>query len=184
MRRPVVMIRLIIFLSIILPLSACSGVDIKDYSGQQPKFDLFDYFAGETRGWGMVQNRSGEVTRQFVVDIQGELTSRSQLVLTEDFSWDDGEQSQRIWTIGQDSQHQFSGTAADVVGQAAGQAYGNALNWTYQLDVPLSDKTVRLTFDDWMFLQPDQILINRAKMTKFGIRVGEVTIVFSKNNSR
>jgi hypothetical protein len=31
-----------------------------------------------------------------------------------------------------------------------------------------------------MFLQPDNILLNRAEMSKFGIRVGDVTIAFQK----
>jgi hypothetical protein len=33
-----------------------------------------------------------------------------------------------------------------------------------------------------MFLQPDGILINRAVMSKFGIRVGEVLIAFQQQN--
>jgi hypothetical protein len=35
-----------------------------------------------------------------------------------------------------------------------------------------------VTFDDRMWLQPDGILINRAKVKKFGIVFGEATIVF------
>jgi hypothetical protein len=31
-----------------------------------------------------------------------------------------------------------------------------------------------------MFLQQDGVLINRAEVTKFGLRLGEVTIVFRK----
>jgi hypothetical protein len=35
-------------------------------------------------------------------------------------------------------------------------------------------------FDDWMFLINDQVMINRAKMLKFGIELGEVTLSFHK----
>ena len=33
---------------------------------------------------------------------------------------------------------------------------------------------------DWMFLQPSNVLINRAKVSKFGIEVGSVTLAFIK----
>jgi hypothetical protein len=35
-------------------------------------------------------------------------------------------------------------------------------------------------FDDWMFLQPDGILMNRARVTKWGIAIGEVTLMFQR----
>ena len=34
--------------------------------------------------------------------------------------------------------------------------------------------------DDWMFLMNDQVMLNRATMRKFGIRLGEVTLSFRK----
>ena len=34
-----------------------------------------------------------------------------------------------------------------------------------------------------MFLVDENVLINRATMSKFGIRVGDVTISFMKNNN-
>jgi hypothetical protein len=35
-------------------------------------------------------------------------------------------------------------------------------------------------FDDWMFQMDEQVLLNRATMSKFGIRLGEVTLAFRK----
>jgi hypothetical protein len=37
-----------------------------------------------------------------------------------------------------------------------------------------------VSFDDWMYLQADGVLLNRAKMSKFGFTLGEVTIAFQK----
>ncbi|MAK55160.1 MAG: hypothetical protein CML17_04875, partial [Pusillimonas sp.] len=34
--------------------------------------------------------------------------------------------------------------------------------------------------DDWMFLMNDKVMLNRATMSKFGIRLGEVTLSFHK----
>ena len=40
---------------------------------------------------------------------------------------------------------------------------------------------LKITFDDWIFLQDDRVAINRATMTKFGFKVAELTVVFVKD---
>ncbi|MCW9077543.1 MAG: DUF3833 domain-containing protein [Gammaproteobacteria bacterium] len=151
----------------------------KDFEGTTPRLDLFDYFAGDTRAWGIFESRSGELKRQFTVDIRGEVEGDS-LTLTEDFVYADGETQQRIWRIRRLDEHRFEGRADDVVGTANGLAYGQALNWRYTLRLPFRDSTLEVKFDDWMYLQPDGVLINRATVSKFGFKVGEVTLFFSK----
>jgi hypothetical protein len=151
----------------------------KDFEGTTPRLDLFEYFAGDTRAWGIFESRSGELKRQFTVDIRGEVEGDS-LTLTEDFVYADGETEQRIWRIKRLDEHRFEGRADDVVGTANGLAYGQALNWRYTLRLPFRDSTLEVKFDDWMYLQPDGVLINRATVSKFGFKVGEVTLFFSK----
>jgi hypothetical protein len=34
--------------------------------------------------------------------------------------------------------------------------------------------------DDWMYLMNDKVMINKAVMSKFGLRLGEVTLTFVK----
>jgi hypothetical protein len=167
-----------VVLALWLLAAGCSGVDVKRYAGQQPEFDLFDYFIGETRGWGIVQDRKGELLRQFVVDINGYLNAAGELVLDEQFVWSDGEHSERIWTIERTGTHDFRGRAADVVGVAEGAVYGNVLNWNYVLNLEARGSTWKVRFDDWMFLQPDGLLLNRATMSKFGFELAQVTIAF------
>ena len=57
---------------------------------------------------------------------------------------------------------------------------GNALNWRYKLNLKVKDSTVAVDFDDWMFLQDDNILMNRAEVKKWGIVLGVVSITFKK----
>lgn len=154
---------------------------IEDYSQFEPHFDLFQYFQGNTRGWGMFQDRGRALKRQFVVDIKGEVNRDGELVLSEDFVWSDGEKSQRVWRIRKTDEHHYVGRADDVVGEARGTAYGNALNWRYDLNLPVDGKLWQVSFDDWMFLQPDGVLLNQAEMSKFGFRLGELTIAFQKH---
>jgi hypothetical protein len=35
-------------------------------------------------------------------------------------------------------------------------------------------------FDDWMYLMTERVMLNKATMSKFGIRLGEVTLSFVK----
>lgn len=163
--------------------AGCSAVDITAYRDQRPELDLFRYFEGDTRGWGIVQDRKGTLLRHFVVDIKGRVTDQGQLILNEDFVWSDGEESTRIWVLDRHSTHTFTGTADDVVGDAAGVSYGNVLNWRYRLNLRVDDSTWKITFDDWMFQVDEKVLINRATMSKFGVTVGEVTIAFRKSDS-
>lgn len=160
--------------------AGCSKMDVRNYDGRTPQLDIMDYFHGQTRGWGIVQDRFGNLKRQFVVDIDGRLDKEGNLVLAEDFSWDDGELSRRVWTISRTEAGSLRGRADDVIGEASGGAAGNVLNWKYKLELVIDGSSWVVSFDDWMFLQPDGILLNRAEMSKFGIRVGDVTIAFQK----
>jgi hypothetical protein len=67
-----------------------------------------------------------------------------------------------------------------VVGVAEGQAAGNALNWRYTLSLPVDGRVVEVQFDDWMYLMDDRVMLNKAVMSKFGIRLGEVTLAFTR----
>ncbi|MDJ0624107.1 MAG: DUF3833 domain-containing protein [Desulfocapsaceae bacterium] len=173
--------RVVIFSMALVIFAGCSAVDIKQYEGDTPQFLLYEYFKGETKGWGIVQDRKGNLLRQFVVDIKGTVNEQGELVLDEDFYWRDGEQEKRIWTIGRSGERSYTGKAADVIDSAKGEAYGNVLNWQYRLNLEVDGRTWEIHFDDWMFLQPDNVLINKAVMSKFGFKVGEITIVFLKN---
>lgn len=174
------MLRTFFALLLLMFLSGCFAVDIKTYEGTKPQLSLFDYFQGNSKGWGIVQNRKGELTRQFVVDIKGYLNEQGEIVLEEDFFWRNGEKSTRTWIINRLDNKKYTGRAADVVDVAQGSSSGSVLNWQYTLNLDVDGSTWEINFDDWMFLQQDNVLINKAKMEKFGFRVGEVTIVFMK----
>ncbi len=173
-------LRTVLLLLSLTLLAGCSAMQPKDFEGTTPRLDLFEYFAGESRAWGIFQGRSGELKRQFTVDIRGEVEG-DRLTLTEDFVYADGETQQRIWRVSRLDEHRYEGRAEDVIGVAEGVAYGQALNWRYTLRLPYGDGTVDVKFDDWMFLQPDGVLVNRATVTKFGLKVGEVTLFFMKS---
>ena len=67
-----------------------------------------------------------------------------------------------------------------MIGTALGEARGNAFRWGYTLALPVDGKVYEVQFDDWMYLMDDRVMLNKATMSKFGIRLGEVTLSFVK----
>ena len=150
-----------------------------DYKDTEPRLLIEEYFLGETRAWGLFEDRFGNLRRQFVVDITGTMEG-DELVLDERFEFSDGETDTRVWRIRKLDDHRYEGRADDVIGTATGVSYGNALNWAYELDLEVGERTIQVKFDDWMFLQPDGVLLNRARVTKWGFEIGEVTLAFKR----
>jgi len=164
-------------------LSGCAThLDGPRYDGQTPAFDLFTFFEGDIRAWGLVQNRSGEVVQRFDVDIVGTVEG-NRLTLDETFRYGLGEGvRERVWTISRDASGAYTGSAGDILGEASGHAYGNAFQWAYQMDLPVGDKTYRVKFEDWIFALDDRRIMNRSYIQKFGLDVAEVTIFMERQD--
>ena len=168
------------FFGVVIALltTSCTPVTISDYANQEPQFDMQAYFNGHIVAYGIVQDRSGKVIRRMTVDMQCSWQGDTG-TLDEDFTYADGKKERRVWTIKKQNDR-YSGTAADVVGEAVGTAAGNALNWKYVLALPIDNKVYHVHFDDWMWQLNDTIMMNRAVFSKFGFKLGEVLITFYK----
>jgi Protein of unknown function (DUF3833) len=171
--------RWMLALAAALWLGACATPTPQDYADARPVLDLKRYFDGDLVAHGMFSDRSGKVIRRFVVTLKGSWQG-NQGVLEEDFVYSDGTKERRVWRITQHGDGRYTGLADDVVGQADGRAAGNALNWRYTMRLPVDGSVYEVQFDDWMFLIDDQVMLNRAEMSKFGFRLGEVTLAFRK----
>lgn len=172
--------KLSLFLStlIIVLVSGCGSHRLADYAGTQPKFDLKQYFDRPVLAHGVITDRSGKVTRSMVVTIKSTWNGNVG-TLDEDFVYSDGKKEKRVWTITKDGDR-YTGTAADVVGEAKGEAVGNAFNWRYVLAFPVDGKVYHIDLDDWMWQIDEKVVINRAEFSKFGFKLGEVIITFTK----
>ena len=159
-------------------LAACATVDVGQYANEKPPLDLAQYFNGTVDGWGMFQDRSGAVVKRFTVRIDCTWKG-NEGTLDEYFEYADGTTQNRVWKLVKEG-NRYTGTAADVVGTAQGAASGNALRWNYVLALPVDGRTWNMDMDDWMYLIDDRTLLNRTTMSKFGFRVGEVTLSFRK----
>ena len=173
--------RWIAAIATLLALAGCAAPTPRDYAAQLPKLDLKTYFNGRVDAWGMIQDRSGKVTRRVRVEMTG--TWQGDVgTLDERFFYADGKTETRVWTIRKNGDR-YVGTAADVVGEALGEAAGNSLHWKYVLAAKRDNgDTVNLDIDDWMWLVDERTLVNRTAFSKFGIGFGEVTFFFRKRD--
>jgi len=172
--------RLLLLFILFLVLNNCSKMKPEDYKNTKPIIKIEEYFQGNVKAWGILQTRSGEVKRQFIADMKGNFDGQN-LILDETFIWNDGEKQERRWTIKKVGENKYEGTAPDVVGIAKGVSYGSAFKFEYKLLIPYKNKKIKVRFDDWIFKQDDKTAINKAILTKFGFKVGELTVVFKKD---
>ncbi|MFZ2988527.1 DUF3833 domain-containing protein [Ideonella sp.] len=172
-------LRVLLPLALAAGLLGCAGPSPADYASQTPVLDLPTYFNGPMTAHGIFTDRSGKVVRRFTVAMTGRWTG-NEGVLEEDFVYSDGEKQRRVWRIRKEAGGRYIGRADDVIGEATGVAAGNALNWRYTLALPVDGTVYEVQFDDWMYLMDDKVMLNKAVMSKFGVRLGEVTLSFYK----
>jgi Protein of unknown function (DUF3833) len=163
-----------------LLLAGCASAPVpENYAAEKPLLDLKTYFNGELLAHGLFTDRAGKVQRRFVVAMTGSWQG-NEGTLDERFTYSDGKTERRVWRLTDLGGGRYAGRADDVVGVAEGRAAGNALNWRYTLRLPVDGSVYEVQFDDWMFLMDDRVMLNKAVMSKFGIRLGEVTLSFTK----
>ncbi|MFP2770836.1 DUF3833 family protein [Oceanisphaera sp. KMM 10153] len=122
------------------------------------------------------QYRAGDFPQALVLRYQRDIGKEDLLDATVT------EWQRRVWYIEKSANGHYSGTADDVVVPAKGQARGGALNWRYTLSVPVDGQTWNIDFNDWMYLLDDNRVLNRAEMTKWGFKVGEVILWIERKN--
>ncbi len=158
-------------------ISACS-INPELYNDNKPSLSFSDYFQGKLCAWGTVHDRSEQVTRKFVANIDA-FQRNDQVILDEQFIFSDGEKQTRVWQFSE-TNDQITGTAGDVVGSATGIVYGDSLHLTYSLAIAQDDGTIEVEMDDWLHLVDRNTLMGTTKMTKWGFDVGQINIVIQK----
>lgn len=169
-----------LLLALTLFTTACVGKPtLDDPKLSERDFNLEAFFEGKVVAVGQFQDVFGTVRRRFNVTINGTWDGEV-LRLVEDFAYADGTFEQRIWTLRKTGPETWEGSAPGVLGLATGEENGDAFNWAYTIDLPVPDGSMRVSFDDWMWQLSDTQVLNRAYMTKFGVDIGEVIILFEK----
>ncbi len=164
-------------------LAGCADKSVQRFDGATPTFDPIAYFDGPTHSWGVLESRGGIPKSRFRADLVGRRDADT-LLLTQDFTFEDGRKQQRIWRIHRVDAHRYDASASDVVGVATGYAYGNAFRWDYTLQLKPGNPLSRVRMRHWMYLAGDgNTLINHVTIRKFGVQVGGATEYFQHGDA-
>jgi len=159
-------------------ISSCSTA-LEDYPSVDTPFDIKSYFDGKLIAWGIVQDYSNKISRRFCVELEGTWQD-NEGVLAETFYFNDGEVSYRNWQLSKQADGSYQGEAEDVIGTAYGRHQGIAFQFQYQLSLAIEQETYQVSMDDWMYQLDEHRVVNKTSMSKFGVKVAEITLFFDK----
>ena len=136
----------------------CGTRSIAIYEAETPSFNLESFFSGKVDGWGIVLNRNNDVVKRFKVNVEGYCTAdKSSGKLVEKFLWSDGKREERVWNL-------------------------KKLQITNGEKLVMVSSVPHTVLLQGMFLVEDDVLMNRAVFSKFGLKLGTVIITFKKSN--
>lgn len=160
-------------------LTACSSVNVLDYSNAKPPLVLEEFFNGDLVAHGMVKNRSGKVTRRFKACINASWENNVG-TLDEYFIFDDGGTQNRIWKLTPNGNGRYRAAANDIVGSALLDVAGNTAFMNYTLEINYRGNDLTVDVDDRLYRVSEDIIINESTLTKFGVNVGSLLLTISK----
>ena len=97
-----------VVIAVVSVLIGCGTSSVDDYQARSPAFSPNDFFYGALTAHGVVKDFSGTVIRHFQANITG-CWENGIGTLDEDFTFDDGEQQTRVWTLTPDGDQTYSG---------------------------------------------------------------------------
>ena len=144
------------------------------------EFNMAEFFEGRTRAWGMFETITGKVKKSFVADIEGRWDG-DEFLLEEDFTFSDGGKDARTWRLSFKEDGSFQASCADTPSPGKGFATARRGDLAYSMALDVGGKKMMLSFSDLFYQIDAHTVLNRAKVKKFGIPVGQVLISFRKD---
>jgi len=172
--------KVIIIVCLVFPLLiGCASPKLENVVSKDIPFDLIEYFKGKTTAWGLVVDRFGNLQRTFKVNLTGKRDNQK-LILKEYFTYNNGEKEYREWVITKTKSGSYEGKSKNTIGVAKGKKIGNTMRMVYDTKISVGETDIRVSFDDRFVKTDKNVLINRAEILKWGIKIADVTIFFSK----
>ena len=164
--------------------SGCSGV--QPSADPQPEMDFLSYFEGKVDGWGVMYDWRGRVTDKFHILMDGKITNRengdAHLRLDETFSYSDGRTMERYWEVTKKADGTYEAFAPEVPNGVKAVELEDTISFRYTFNAPVGKRVIALKMDDRMWMIDEDTVMNKNVFKKFGIKVGELNILFRKRN--
>jgi hypothetical protein len=161
--------------------SACATAPpLPPEAGSKP-FVVERDLAGATIAEGRFKAING-VDRPFTARLNGAWDGRV-LTLVEHFEFADGQRDVKTWRLERLPDGAYSGVREDVVGVARGWIDGNAFRLEYDVRLPTAEGAQgrKVRFRDVMVNTEDGVVINRATVGYWGLRVGSVDLAIRRD---
>jgi hypothetical protein len=157
-----------------------TDMQTRDGDTSAAPFDLTRFFEGHTRAHGVFEDRKGRVRRRFTAEITGCWTT-GVFILQEVFQYDDGMTERRVWQVRPEDRGTFIASCDDIAAPVTGHATHDGCRMAYTFLLSLaSGKKIAVQVDDRMHQVHEDLLLNRATMRKWGIKIGELFITYER----
>lgn len=153
--------------------AAFYGQSPADYDEGYPTFDMRQHLNGEMLCEGVIFGPLGRVTSTFVAEFNVQWNG-DKGTMKETFRYNDGSTQDRCWYITLTDGAGFTCAADDVPGGGQGTLSGPAVQMLYNIKLPEASGGHVLNTVDWMYLTPDNVIVNRSQFRKFGFKVAEL----------
>lgn len=138
-------------------------------------FDLPQFLAGSSLAWGVFEDRFGRVRRRFQVKFDGHWQDQT-FLLDEQIIYEDGVLERRVWRISPSTGRVFSAVTEDCIGVAQGTIRESAIEMRYKFRLRLKTKSIVVRLEDHFYRLGEDVAVSRARVFKFGVRVGDVSL--------
>ena len=145
-------------------------------------FELTRFLEGQTTAWGVFEDRFRKLRRRFTVEMHGRWQDRV-FVLEERFTYDTGEVEDRTWRIVPGDGGRFTATCSDCIGEARGVCSNDSVHMTYRFRLKFGTREMAVDFDDRVYRMTDSTAVNRATMSKWGVKIGELSLFFQRDEA-
>jgi hypothetical protein len=136
-------------------------------------------FQGRSYAKGVFTNRLTGAARGLTVVLDGRVRGDT-LTLREAFTYSDGESDVKTWVFRRTGPGSYVGTREDVVGEATIRSEGSGVRLSYDVDLPTGSGPVRVHFEDVIERDARGLIVNRAIVSKLGVPIGDVDLVFAR----
>ena len=142
-------------------------------------FDLTTLLAGHTRAEGVFEDRFGRLKRRLAVDMHGAWKD-GRFHLEEHFTYDDGRREARLWIVTPGEGGHFTAACDDCVGIARGHVADGTITMHYRFRLRMKSRVITVDFSDRIHRLGSGRAVNRATMSKLGVRLGELALFFER----
>jgi hypothetical protein len=139
--------------SLIAPLLLLCGcvkpLPVLQWSADAPIMRPEEFFAGVSRGNGVIQTPGGTPSRRIMVESNGGTLPDGSFRLDQKITDDRGKVSNRFWIMRRTGPNSYTSSLSDAAGAVTGDVRGNLFHLKYLYKKPF------VTMEQWLWLQPD-----------------------------